>query len=104
MATASDLPFKNESFDVIICDLSLNFLGDIETFIKEIKRVMKKDSIFYCSVPIPEKKHPKVIIHGNLYSENELKICFEKYNFIFTPKPIENGALLYFKASLQSND
>jgi len=101
---ANDLPFINDFFDIVICDLSLNFLGDLEIFIKEIKRVMKKGSIFYCSVPVPEKKHPKVIIRGNLYSENELKTNFEKYNFIFTPRPIENGSLLYFNARLQSND
>lgn len=104
VASASDLPFKNEIFDVVICDLSLNFLGDLESFIKELKRVLKKDSVFYCSVPIPERKHSKVVIHGNLYSENELKTYFEKYNFIFTPKSFENGALLYFTSKLQYHD
>ena len=38
VATASDLPFNNSYFDVVICDLSLNFFGEIHTFIKEIKR------------------------------------------------------------------
>jgi hypothetical protein len=61
---------------------------------------MKTSSVFYCSIPVPEKKDPKVVIHGNLYSENELKIHFEKFNFIFYPRPIENGALLYFNARL----
>ena len=102
VADAGDLPFANEYFDTIICDLSLNFLGDIETFIQEIKRVMKKDSSFYCSVPLPERKDPKVTIHGNLYSENELKTYFEKYNFKFISKPFVNGALLYFEARLDS--
>jgi SAM-dependent methyltransferase len=99
VADASDLPFSDEYFDIVICDLSLNFLGDIETFIKELKRVMKKDSRFYCSVPLPERKDPKVVIHGNLYSENELKTWFEKNNFHFSIKPVENGALAYFEAT-----
>jgi SAM-dependent methyltransferase len=99
VADASDLPFSDEYFDIVFCDLSLNFLGDIETFIIELKRVMKKDSCFYCSVPIPERKDPKVVIHGNLYSENELKTWFEKYNFHFNMKPVENGALAYFEAT-----
>jgi len=100
VSTASELPFCDQFFDIVICDLSLNFLGDLDNFITEIKRVMKAGSIFYCSVPVPEKKDPKVIIHGNLYSETELKTHFEKFNFIFNPKPIENGALLYFNARL----
>jgi SAM-dependent methyltransferase len=100
VSTANELPFCDQFFDIVICDLSLNFLGDLDNFITEIKRVMKAGSIFYCSVPVPEKKDPKVIIHGNLYSENELKTHFEKFNFIFKPRPIENGALLYFNARL----
>jgi len=104
VADASDLPFSNEFFDVAICDLSLNFLDNIESFIKELKRVIKKGSVFYCSVPVPKRKDPKVKIHGTLYSENELKTCFEKSNFSFISKPFENGALLYFEAKLNFND
>jgi ubiquinone/menaquinone biosynthesis C-methylase UbiE len=89
---------------VAICDLSLNFIGNIETFVKEIKRVMKQGSKFFCSVPVPERKEPKVKIHGSLYSENELKTCFEKFGFSFVPKPTENGALLYFVAKLNTDN
>jgi SAM-dependent methyltransferase len=104
VADANEMPFNNEFFDVAICDLSLNFLGNIETFIKELKRVMKNGSIFYCSVPVPERKDLKSKIRGRLYSENELKIWFEKCRFSFIPKPFENGALLYFEAKLNSDD
>lgn len=104
VSPADELPFSNNFFDIVICDLSLNFLGDLDNFINEIKRVMKAGSVFYCSVPLPEKKDPKAVIHGNLYSESELKTRFEKYNFIFTPGPYENGALLYFNARLLSTD
>lgn len=104
VADANELPFINDLFDVVICDLSLNFIGDIEVFIQELKRVMKKEAVFYCSVPVPERKSPKVQIHGRLYSENELKTVFEKYNFSFISKPFENGTLLYFEAKLNSKD
>ncbi len=103
VADACDLPFANEYFDIIICDLSLNFLGNIDTFITETKRVMKKGAGFYCSIALPEKKDPKAIIHGNLYTENGLKAHFEKFKFNFISKPFENGALLYFEARLESN-
>lgn len=102
LADALEMPFQNDYFDVAICDLSLNFIGNIETFIKELKRVMKNEAVFYCSVPVPEKKSPKVTIHGKLYTENELKIFFEKNNFSFIPKPYENGALLYFEAIIRN--
>jgi SAM-dependent methyltransferase len=101
VSPANDLPFSNQYFDTVICDLSLNFLGDLDSFLREIKRVMKSESVFYCSVPVPEKKDSNVVIHGNLYSENELRTNFEKYNFVFTPRDVENGALLYFNAKLQ---
>jgi SAM-dependent methyltransferase len=104
IADACDLPFINGFFDAAICNLSLNFLGNIERFIKELKRVMKKGSNFYCSVPIPERTDPKAKIHGNLYSEDELKTWFEKNNFDFMPKAFVNGALLYFEAKLNSNN
>ena len=100
IADARDLPFNNDSFDIVICDLSLNFLGDIEIVIRELKRVMKKGSLFYCSVPVQERKDPKIKIRGRLYTENELKTWFEKYNFTFIPKPFSNGALLYIEARL----
>ena len=103
VSQASDLPFDDYIFDIVICDLSLNFLGDLDLFIQEIKRVMKEDSIFYCSVPVPERKNANVTIHGNLYSEDELKARFEKYNFNFNSRPVENGALLYFNARLKKN-
>jgi ubiquinone/menaquinone biosynthesis C-methylase UbiE len=106
VADANDMPFSNDFFDVTICNLSLQFLSNIEIFIKELKRVMKKDSIFYCSVPLSEIKDIKVKIpiHGNLYSKEELKTYFEKNEFEFLPEPFENGALLYFEAKLSSNE
>ncbi len=100
VSSADDLPFNDHFFDIVICDLSLNFLGDLEKFINEIKRVMKTGSYFYCSVPVPEKKDPGIVIHGNLYSEIELKTVFSKHNYIFSSGSDENGALVYFRAQL----
>ena len=98
IADAKNLPFRNDFFDIGICNLSLNFFGDIGPFISELKRVIKKGAKFYCSVPIPERKPQKSKIRGTLYSEKELKAIFEKYGFNFESKPDENGAVLYFTA------
>jgi len=62
---------------------------------------MKPESAFYCSVPVPERKDAGVTIHGNLYSEKDLKSGFEKHGFTFNTSSVENGALLYFNAALK---
>jgi ubiquinone/menaquinone biosynthesis C-methylase UbiE len=100
VGSADDLPFPDQQFDFAICHLSLNFFNDLEQFIKELKRVLKQRAVFYCSVPIPERKPAESTIHGNLRSENELKSIFESSGFKFTSQPHMNGALLYFSAVL----
>ena len=99
--SADELPFDENSFDYAICNLSLNFFDSIELFIEELIKVLKPNSTFFCSVPIPEKKPEKSKIRGKLYSEKELKKIFEKYGFDFESKPHENGAVLYFTAVLK---
>ena len=67
-------------------------------FLQELKRILKPNSTFFCSVPIPERKPEQSKIRGTLYSEKKLKEIFKKYGFDFESKPYENGALLYFAA------
>ena len=61
---------------------------------------MKNGASFYCSVPVPERKDSKAIIHGNLMTEREIQILFERFDFTFMPRSFKNGALLYFEAVL----
>ena len=100
IADARNIPFSNDFFDIVICNLSLNFFGDIEPFILELKRVIKTGAVFICSVPIPEKKKTGVKIRGTLYTETKLRELFEKHHFSFEKMQNKNGALLYFKAKL----
>jgi len=100
IADANDLPFIDNFFDLSFCHLSLNFFDNLDNFIKELKRVLKPGGMFFCSVPVPEKKKPDVKIRGTLYSEIELKQLFSKFGFMFEKLPYENGVLLYFKAQL----
>jgi SAM-dependent methyltransferase len=99
-ADASETPFQVNTFDIAICNLSLNFFQNIDNFTSELNRVLKANGIFYCSIPVPERKKPKATIHGSLYKLDDLKKIFENKNFSFEPFPYENGALLYFKAIL----
>ncbi len=41
IAPADDLPFHDHIFDIAFFHLSLNFFDDIESFIQELKRVLK---------------------------------------------------------------
>ena len=101
VTSVDDLPFKDNHFDIILCILSLNFLNDVKKVFKEIKRVSDNDTIFICSVPVPERNRLQSTIRGTLHSEEILeKICQEN-DFSFESIPAENGALLYFKAILK---
>ncbi len=101
-ANANQLPFCDNTFNFAFCNLSLNFFDDIETFLQELKRVLKSGSAFFCSVPLPERKAADSKIRGTLYSQEELGKLFEKYNFSFESKAHKNGALLYFSAILNN--
>jgi len=98
--SADELPFNENSFDLAICNLSLNFFDNIDLFIRELRSVLKPNSTFFCSVPVPERKPEKSKIRGILFSEKELKEIFERYNFNLESNPDKNGAVLYFAAIL----
>jgi ubiquinone/menaquinone biosynthesis C-methylase UbiE len=101
VVSAYDLPFESGTFDVCMCILSLNFIGNVEKVFQELSRTMITNGLFICCVPVPERNRLKSTIRGTLYSEEELeKICQEN-GFNFESIPVENGALLYFRAILQ---
>ena len=99
--SAEKLPFNESSFDFAFCNLSLNFFNYIDLFLIEIKRILKKNMTFFCSVPIPERKLGKSKIRGTLYSEKKLNEIFNKHGFDFESKSYENGAVLYFTGILK---
>lgn len=100
VSPAEDIPVQDGFADICICNLSLNFFSDLGCVIEEIKRTLKHKGYFICTVPIPERNHKKNTIRGKLHSENELKQMFENAGFEYSAYRIENGALLYFKATL----
>ena len=98
LCSADNIPFEDNSFDICICNLSLNFFNDVKTVINEIKRVLKNNGTFICSVPVPERNKKKSTIRGKLYTEKELKNIFETMGFEFHSNNLINGTLFYFKA------
>ena len=43
------IPFGNETFDIVIANSMLYHVKDIDLALSEVKRVLKKDGLFYCS-------------------------------------------------------
>jgi len=98
VVNADDLPFESGCFDVCLCILSLNFIGNVEKVFQEIHRVLLPNGQFVCSVPVPERNRLQSRIRGNLYSESELEDICRRHGFQFKPISCDNGALFYFRA------
>ena len=45
----NDIPFENESFDIVIANHILFYINDLDRVLSEIHRVLKKTGQFYCS-------------------------------------------------------
>ena len=104
LCSANDLPFSDDYFDVCVCNLSLNFFDDVKSVMYEVKRVLKGQGKFLCSVPVPERKKGGNNIRGKLYSENELKNMFEETGFKFSSYEFKNGSLLYFEGEYEKKN
>ena len=103
--SAYELPFEDNTFDLIVCSEVLEHLHEYNDAIKEIHRVLKSGGKFYASVPAswPEKicwrlskdyqnqpgGHLRIFNQGNLVSEIEnLGFKFlssEKFHSIHSP-------------------
>lgn len=98
VVSADDLPFEGGIFDICLCILSLNFIGNVEKVFQEVSRVLLPDGLFVCSVPVPERNMLQSTIRGVLYSETDLEKICQEYGLKYESISCGNGALLYFKA------
>ncbi len=58
-ANALSLPFKDESFDVVVSFETIEHVDEGELFVEEMKRVLKEGGIFICSTPnVKYTAHP----------------------------------------------
>ena len=44
-----DIPFENDTFDLIIANAMLYHVKDIDSALSEVRRVLKKGGLFYCA-------------------------------------------------------
>lgn len=47
---ANNLPFKDESFDLIVSNVAYQWIGDLSLAFKEVKRVLKENGGFYFTI------------------------------------------------------
>lgn len=90
---AENIPYKDESFNIIIAQHMLYFVPDIEKALKEIQRVLKPNGIFYVTAnscesmielnKLSEKFAPDLGLDSNGYSDRfdleHGKLLLEKY-------------------------
>jgi len=84
-AVAEKLPFKNQSFDSVLCIEVIEHLDDITEIFCELERITKEDSFLIISTPSIDGffKPPKVKEHiREGYSLKELEKELKKHNFI----------------------
>lgn len=58
VGNADTLPFKNEIFDIVICQAVLEHVSNPQVVVKEIYRILKKEGLVYAEVPFLQGFHP----------------------------------------------
>jgi ubiquinone/menaquinone biosynthesis C-methylase UbiE len=72
-ATADQIPFSNNNFDITICSLSLHHYKNIQAVLTEIKRITKQGGQIYLIDIFPKNKWSQ-----SLYN---FVRCHEQYHF-----------------------
>ena len=98
VASAAELPFQDQSFDLALCFLSFNFFPDQKAVIHELQRLLLPGAALLGVVPLPERKTTDSPIRGTLPTEAEWFQMFAESGFRFESLSHFNGALLYFRA------
>lgn len=85
------LPYKDDFFDACICLDVMEHIPDADFFLKEVRRVLKKDGKFFLLVPCEGQPFTHTWISQKLKWGN--KLTFKRYGHIhpeFTHKSVEN--------------
>ena len=74
LGSVYDIPFADESFDVVFCSDLLHHLDDPKKALSEMKRVSKK----YVAVSEPNRNNPLMFVFSALFSEERGALKFSK--------------------------
>ncbi|MGL4913309.1 MAG: MerR family transcriptional regulator [Romboutsia sp.] len=86
IADPNNIPFKDESFDVVIANHILFYMKDLDIALKEINRVLKPGGRFYCSTI--DGNHMKELEELMLGFNSNIKISEERLSTKFG---LDNG-------------
>ena len=84
-----DIPFERDTFDLVIANSMLYHVKDIDLALSEVKRVLKKDGLFYCAT-LGMNGMAQYLYHAL----DELGIPYHESNISFT---LQNGMELLKK-------
>jgi len=81
---SSQLPFENNSFDTVFCNMVIYFWDDPSEHLSEILRVLKPGGIFYTGMRTREsmEQFPFTKFGFNLYSIDEWKSVQQSHGFM----------------------
>lgn len=98
LASAEDMPFRNDVFDSVIATELIEHTDKPERFVREVHRVLKKNGLFTFSFPWSDitpthhfKKVSKKIIH------EWINPPFTKYEYDVPPLMKERGMVYAYK-------
>lgn len=95
LADPSNIPFENETFDVVIANHILFYMKDLDKVLYEINRVLKKNGEFYCSTI--DNSHMKELEDIMLRFNSNINISEKN---IYSKFSVDNGESIlkkYFK-------
>jgi len=90
-ASAYELPFDDSEFDAIVSSDVIEHLQDVNQYLKEIKRVTKKDGVIVLSTPIRFTEEPLDKMHVVEWFEEEYISILAKYfdkTVFYTTHPV----------------
>lgn len=104
---AENIPYEDESFNIIIAQHMLYFVPDIEQAIREVQRILKSNGVFYVTAnscesmmelnKLSEKFAPNLGLDSNGYSDRfdleHGKLLLEKY-FAKVDVEVLNGRII----------
>ena len=85
--SVSDLPYEDNSFDIVTAFETIYFWPDIADDLKEVRRVLEDDGIFFiCNEAVPKKDDERQkelieLLDMNIYSGDELEEYLRQAGF-----------------------
>ena len=81
---AQKLPFRDDSFDVIVSSETIEHLQECEDFLDECRRILRDDGLFFSSTPnktvfSPYSKKPIIHEHVKEFYVEEFRYLLSKY-------------------------